>query len=487
MKLLKRYRQLSPAVRTSVWFTVCNFLQRGTACIVVPIFTRLLTPEAYGICNIYFALFDIFILFTSLKLPYEGLNNGLIRYEDDKDGYTSAILGLIIVMTCGMVGVYFLLRPLIDRFTGLSGFIMIFMFLQLLFNPALMLWTNRERFDFRYRLPVIVTMISTVANPVISVLAVLNTEYAAEARIISSALVQSFFGLLCAVLLFARGKKFFNKAYWSFALRFNLPLLSYYISQSLLNQSDRIMINFFSGSDKAAIYSVAYSAATLMLLLVSAINGSLNPWMYKKLKAKQYEDIAPIVTLLCILVGAATLAMTALAPDLIAILATEAYAEAILIIPPVSASVFFVFVYMMFANVEMYYGENRGISVISIVCGAANVLLNAIFIPLCGYMAAGWTTLFCYALLAVLHALLMKRACRRHCEQDGEKCTIFPEKLMLILSVGVVLLSVAMMGMYWIPFVRYLIPIAEIVLLICFRGRLRDAFRHMQKGAKSHE
>lgn len=486
MKLIQRYRQMSPAVRTSVWFTLCNFLNKGTACILVPIFTRLLTQEEYGITNIYFALFDIFILFTSLKLPYEGLNNGLIRYEDDKDGYTSAIYGLIIVMTCGMAGVYLIFRPWIDSFTGLNGFIMAFMFLQLLFNPALMLWTNRERFDFRYRLPVAITILSTVANSGIAVLAVMNTAYAAEARIISSALVQSFFGLFCALLIFARGKCFFNKVYWRFALHFNLPLLSYYISQSLLNQSDRIMINYLVGSDKAAVYSVAYSAATLMLLLVSAINGSLNPWMYKKLKAKRYEDIAPIVTLLSILVGAATLAMTALAPDLVRILATDAYAEAIWIIPPVSASVFFVFVYMMFANVEMYYGENRGISLVSILCGGANVLLNAIFIPLCGYMAAGWTTLFCYALLAVLHALLMRRACRLHCESDG-KVSIFPGKLLFVLSIGVIILSVAMMGLYWLPFVRYLIPIAEVIVLFCLRDRLRGAFQYMQKGAQSHD
>ena len=66
--------------------------------------------------------------------------------------------------------------------------------------------------------------------------------------------------------------------------------------------------------------------------------------------------------------GGATFAVSALAPDLIRILATEEYMEAIWIIAPVSASVYFIFLYMVFANVEMYYGENNGISVISIIC-----------------------------------------------------------------------------------------------------------------------
>lgn len=476
---LKLYRQMSPAVRTSVWFTLCNFLQRGTAFIVVPIFTRLLTTEEYGICNVYFAWFEILILFTSLKIPYEGLNNGLIRHEEDKNGYTSSMLGLIIVMTLGAGAVYCVFQPLIDQFIGLNSTIMLFMGLQLLFNPPLMLWTNRERFDFRYRWPVVVTLISTVANPLIAVVAVLNTTYRAEARIISSALVQTVFGLLVAILLFGRGKCFYNKRYWKFALHFNLPLMAYYLSQSLLNQSDRIMINFFEGSGKAAIYSVAYSAATLMLLLVSAINGSFNPWMYKKLKGGQHKEVGPMVSALCLLIGSATLALTAFAPDLVAVLATADYSEAVWIIPPVSASVFFVFIYMMFANVEMYYDENNGIALISIISAAANVILNAIFIPIYGYLAAGWTTLVCYVLLAGLHYVLMKRACKRHQVKEA----IFPEKLVLGVSAAVVTLSLAMMGMYTLGPLRYLVLGIEAIVIFCLRGKLLRVLKQISKGA----
>ena len=125
---------MSPAVRTSFWFTICNFLQRGIALFTVPVFTRLLTTQEYGICNVYFTWAEIFIVFTSLQIPYEGLNNGLIRYEEDKDGYTSAAAGLILVITLLVSGVYLLLRNPIDRMTGLNGMIMkLLMMLLLMF------------------------------------------------------------------------------------------------------------------------------------------------------------------------------------------------------------------------------------------------------------------------------------------------------------------------------------------------------------------
>ena len=480
--LRKAYHSMSSAVRSSIWFTLCNFLQRGAALITVPIFTRLLTKEEYGICNIYFAWIEVFLMFTSLKIPYEGFNNGLIRYEEDKDGYTSSIMGLVMTMTLGYSAVYALFHDAIDRLTGLSSLVMLLMFLHLIVQPPMMLWTNRERFDFRYRWPVIVTLTSTILNPIIAVIAVLNTKYKAEARIISFVAVQVLFGVVVMIVLFARGKTFFRKDYWSFALRFNLPLFFYYISQSILNESDRIMINYFEGSGKAAIYSVAYSAATIMLILVSAVNGSFHPWMYKKLKAKQFSEIKHTAAVICLLVAGATLAMSAFAPDLVCIMATKEYSQAIWIIPPVSASVFFVFLYMTFANVEMYYDGNKGIMVISVICSVVNLILNAIFIPLYGYIAAGWTTLISYMLLSLLHYLLMKRACKR----NGVPERIFPEKLLLLIAACVLMLSFVVLGMYRLGYFRYVILVLEAAVLWSLRTRLFHVLQQMRKGVKEN-
>lgn len=474
---IKIYKEASPAVRTSLWFTICNFLQRGTAFLTVPIFTRLLTTKQYGVYSVYLSWFDIFVLFSSLKIPYEGLINGLIRHERDKDGYVSSMVGLITTLTFGCAAVYLIFRKWIDAVTGFSSFIMVLMFLEILFNPPLYLWTNRERFDFRYRWPVVVTILSTILNPLIAVIAVLCTPYKAEARIIATVAVQAGFGFVLFLLLLKRGKKWYDREYWKFALKFNLSLLFYYISQSLLNQSDRIMINYFEGSDKAGIYSVAYSAATLMLLLVSAVNASFNPWMYKKLKDYRYEEVRKAVTMVCALIGAATVAMIAFAPDLIALLATREYSEAIWIIPPVAGSVFFIFVYMVFANAEMYYGETRFISLISIAASAANLVLNCIFIPIYGYMAAGWTTLVCYVLLAVLHFILMERTRRLHHIRDE----IFPVRQIFLFSVGIIAASGLMLGTYLLGYVRYVILALILFMTWLFRRRILALVRMLKK------
>ena len=70
---LKAYRESAPAARSALWFTICNFLQRGTALIVVPIFTRLLTEQQYGVCNVYFAWFAMKLIRTAIPAPYRVL------------------------------------------------------------------------------------------------------------------------------------------------------------------------------------------------------------------------------------------------------------------------------------------------------------------------------------------------------------------------------------------------------------------------------
>ena len=246
----------------------------------------------------------------------------------------------------------------------------------------------------------------------------------------------------------------------------------------VMGQSDRILINYFEGSGKAAVYGVAYSAATIVQLAISSVNGSLYPWIYKKLKEKKVREIRSMTSQICILVGGVTLLAGLLAPDIVRIMATEEYMEAVWIIAPVSAGVFFSFLYMLFASVEMYYGENRGISLISVLCSAVNIVLNLRGFRCLDTYAAGWVNLFSYMLLALLHYLLMRRICRVHHIAGG----ILDERFLAAVSAGIFLMSFAVMALYRLGNVRYLVLLL-IIAAVCFsRKKLYRLLRQIRKG-----
>ena len=55
------------------------------------------------------------------------------------------------------------------------------------------------------------------------------------------------------------------------------------------------------------------------------------------------------------------------APELLKIIASKEYGEAVYVIPPVAMSTFFTFMYNIFANVEFFYEEKKFVSIGSIL------------------------------------------------------------------------------------------------------------------------
>ena len=54
-------------------------------------------------------------------------------------------------------------------------------------------------------------------------------------------------------------------------------------------------------------------------------------------------------------------------------------------------------------RIELFYKKTTFATVASTIAAVSNIILNYIFIKLFGFVAAGYTTMVCYALLALLH------------------------------------------------------------------------------------
>ena len=108
--------------------------------------------------------------------------------------------------------------------------------------------------------------------------------------------------------------------------------------------------------------------------------------------------------------------MIALAPEIIAIFAPKEYYDAIWVIPPVVMSVFFSFSYYFFAIFEYYYERTKTIAIASCFGAILNIILNYLLIPVFGYFAAGYTTLICFIIYAVLHYTFMQKICKEKLE-----------------------------------------------------------------------
>ena len=88
------YLKMPDPAKASFWFMICTILQKGISMITMPIFTRIMSSEHYGIVSVYNAWYGILAIFATLNLSAGVFNKGMIKYEDDKANYMSSMLGL---------------------------------------------------------------------------------------------------------------------------------------------------------------------------------------------------------------------------------------------------------------------------------------------------------------------------------------------------------------------------------------------------------
>ena len=469
-KIRSKYVNLQAPVKASLWFLVCGFLQKGISMLTTPIFTRIMTDVEYGRYSIYNSWFEIVQIIVSLNLAAGVYTRGLVKNEKDQDRFSSSMLGLSTTCILVWTVIYFLFHNAINDFLGLSTLLMTAMLLDIWAHAAYQFWSNRERVNYRYKRLVCLTAAYVVLRPLFGVICVLNVneQHQAEARIISTVLVNL---VLFSALYFSvvgKGRQFFNKDYWIYGLKFNIPLVPHYLSQVLLNQSDRIMINRICGSSEAAYYSVAYTIAVVLQILNNSISSTMNPWIYKSLKNKEYEKIGKISYYVLALIAVMNLAVIVCAPELMKIMAPGSYQTAIWVIPPVTVSVYFSFLYNLFATFEYYFEKTHYVAIASICSAVINIVLNAIFIPIYGFVAAGYTTLLCYILYAVTHYSFMKKTTENYLGN----AKIYDVKIIVALGGCLLLMATLSLILYKTVVIRYGILCLLVVFVLWKRKEL---------------
>lgn len=452
----KKYLKIPVAARAAMWFVFCTMLQKCIAFITVPIFTRLMPTAEYGLYSTYLSWYSILTSFCTLNMHSCIYVNQYTKLESDKekDEIAVALLSLSALITMGIFVVYLVLHKWIDRLIGLPFAMICLLFMQILFEPPVAFWSMKQRFEYKYIILVIRTILMVVLNALLGIVFVyISSTNQGLARVTSIVIVQIIFGFVMYYYFFKRARKLFSVKGWREALRIQLPLLPHSLSINILSSSDRILIHNMVGVVQAGIYGVAYSAGYIINVLKSSIVDALRPWLYQKIKNKDYSGIKETVNILLIVITLITILFTAFAPEIITIMAPSQYHEAIYIIPPVAASSFFTFLYNIFSIVSMYYEKTKKIMVASVFGAILNIVLNIIFIPIFGYIVAGYTTLACYMFFAIAHYSIL---CSLTNEGINQK-DLFDMPFIITMAISILATTIVFNYIYPLVWVRYLL------------------------------
>lgn len=476
MRLWEKYRRLQVTIKASLWFMICSLIQKGISFFTVPIYTKILTTSEYGVYSVYLSWESIVYILATLNLNAGVFNNGMIKYEDKRDVFTSATQGLSTILCIIVAAILLFFSDIVEKFSRLSPYIIMLMMIHVFFSASYNYWITKKKFEFQYRGIVVATLVVALGTPVLAIMLMSTMDVKSDGIILGTVIAQSAVGLVLYILNYIKGKKFFDREIWKYCLSFNLPLIPHYLSYVVLGQSDRIMIDNICGSSDAGIYSLAYQLSIVINLVTNAIDGSFNPWTYQKLKSKDYQSIRSVSTYLILLFSIGVIGLTLIAPEILLIIAPIEYQAAKWVIPPVVAGCFFLFVAGTFMRVEFYHERNKIIMVASTVTAIVNIVLNALFIPIFGFIAAAYTTLFSYMLFALFHYLVMLDTCKK----QGYKSFPYDGKMIGLITVITTALAVAFMILYPYPLIRFLIVALIIIGVAINKDKVIILFKEIK-------
>lgn len=480
-KIVGKLANSNPTVKATFWFIICSLIQKAFSFITVPIFTRIMITEQYGIYSSYIAWVSILSVFATLNLESGAYSNavGKESLRDKIDEITISYASLAFVFTTILLILSGTFINKLSSFFVISPLMVFLMFMEMYAIPTARYWMFRQRFEYKYVSVIIYTIAYSLINFGLGVFFVLSVDYELQAtsRVLSIVITELVIGLIFYIGYARKAHKWFSIYKWKDTLRFQLPLIPYYLSMNLLLSSDRIMIQQLIGATEAGIYSVAYSAGQIMTIFKMCLIDALRPWIYKQLDHKEFKNLKKITNQLVALVTALSTLFSLFAPEIIQILAAKQYYAAIYVIPPVALSSLFTFIYQLFAVIETYYAKTTKMMKASVVAAVSNIVLNAIFIPWFGYIAAGYTTLVSYIVLCVMHyraTLIIKE------EQKIAENDLFDLRVMITCSMVGIVLCIALSLLYNYRLVRYSMICMIVFAAILEQKKLLGLYRKIR-------
>ena len=477
-KISLRLSRVPLSIKSSFAILLSSFITQAVSFLTTPIFTRLLSLEEYGLITQYNSWNSIITVFATLSLSAGVFQVAMNEFPNDRDRFTFSALVLSNICTLIIYGIIFGCSSFFTSFFQLPISMIILMFVYTLFVPAMNMWIARQRYELNYKSVLIVSIGTALLSQIISVITV-SMKIGNHLGIVKSwsqggVMIAVSLGLYMYIAKKANYKPSLD--YIKYAFVFNAPLLIHYLAQYALRSTDKIMITRFIGESATAVYGLGATVANIATLLWSAMAASLVPFIYEKLNKKDYRSINKVVLIVEAVFGLGCIFVSIIGPEVIYILGSSKYKTGIPLIPPVAASSLLYAVYSFYSTIALYHHKRTSTAVMTVIAAVINFVLNYIFIPKYGFVAAAYTTEAAYLIYTFLHFLNYRHIVGK------EK--IYNDILVFGIVAGTTLICLGVGLLYDHIYIRYGLVLILVAISFVFRRQIVSTIKTIMRKQK---
>lgn len=434
------------ALKAGVWYTISNIATKAIMVISTPIFTRMMTKHDYGVTATFTSWYSLFVTFCTLNLNYS-IGRAKIDYPTKLNEYvgTMQMISIGASLIFAITGLLFL-RP-VENFLDLPKSLVILLAVYLIAAPTITLYQSKFKYQYRYKENILITLYTTLTSVGISLTLVGGMkEDRFIGRVLGIVLPTVFLSGVFWLQAIKKHWVHWDRTFARYGLTISLPLILNGISLNILGQSDRVVITKFCGSELTAVYTIAYQLSILVSLVLDSIGQAWLPWFHDMYAAKNFDSIRknmkPLILFGCYI----GLGCVSIAPEAIFILGGESYQNGMWVVAPVTLGLVCKFIYANYEHIELHLKKTKYIGIGTAVAAALNLVLNIIFVPRYGFVAAGYTTFFCYFVLMMIHYVITTRILH---------VNIYNNRFMFLILLAEMFASLAMILLYDHIILRY--------------------------------
>lgn len=382
-------------------YFIGNIFDKALAFITVPIFTRMLSSSDYGIASTYLSFVAILSVFITLSLG-NSMRTAVLDFKSDINKYLSSIFSLGIISATVISSVFIL-----GSYTFTISFSRKLVVLCCLHAySASIIATIQWKYivELKYLRHTFLQCIPNISIVVLSIILIMNLKTDKYfGKIFSYFIINFVLGVSFVIYYLFQGKVFFNLQYWKYGLCFSLPLIFHSLSNTILSQSDRTMISYYINTSEAGLYSLAVQFGLVPTVVVSSLESLWIPFFMKQMELHDYKKIIFFVRPYIYFVTISCICIILIAPDILKIMSDPSYHSSVYFIAPIVLATFFRFLSSIPIDHEYYSKQTKQIATSTIFVAMINIVLNFMFIPQYGALAASYTTVVSYFSYFLIH------------------------------------------------------------------------------------
>ena len=393
--------------KTTAYNIISSFLVQGITFLTIPVFTRILGTEQYGI---YAVISSWVIMFSGVLDLGVGATTGIGRYHFPNEycQYRTNVLKLILLLGISVASILFLISRLLTFVFDFSPTIMILILVMSLGRSLVVFMQLCLIYEKRPKENLILSLAVAVASTGLALLGVFlsKTEDRYIWKIGGETIGYLLAALVVVSIILVKHNAKLDKKYVKFAISIGFPFVFHEIARNVLNQSDRVMLRILGRTDaEIGIYSLYFSLAAILNVVLLALNSSWCPFFYDDLSEKRKNELLNKTKNYMELFSILTIGFLLVAREVRYVMADNRFSSGSELIPVFVVAIHFTFVYMFYVNMASFYKKTKAIAIGTMMAAIVNIILNYFLIPPYGIYGAAIATSISYGTLALFHYL----------------------------------------------------------------------------------